>query len=40
MKFLADILGAVGNFAASFGTQGCWLLFMDEAEMPKGLIER
>lgn len=40
MKFFADILSSVGNFAASFGTQGCWLLFMDEAEMPKGLIER
>lgn len=40
MKFIADILSNIGNFAASVGSQGCWLLFMDEPKMPKKLIER
>ena len=40
MNFLANILSSIGNFAASFGTQGCWLLFMDEPKMPKSLIEK
>ena len=40
MNFLANILSSIGNFAASFGTQGCWHLFMDEPEMPKSLIEK
>ena len=40
MKFIADILSNIGNFAASFGTQGCWALFFDEPKMPKKLIER
>lgn len=40
MNFIASILSSIGNFAASFGTQGCWYLFMDEPEMPKQLIEK
>ena len=40
MKFIADILAFIGNGAATTGTQGCFLLFMDEPEAPKALIEK
>ncbi len=37
---LATILSKLGSFAASIGTQGCWVWFTDEPKMPKSLIER
>ena len=40
MKFIADILAAIGNGAASTGTQGCVVLFFDEPTMPKALLEK
>ena len=40
MKFLADVLAAIGTGAASAGTQGCYWLFIDEVKMPKCLIEK
>ena len=40
MKFLADVLAAIGAGAASAGTQGCPVLFMDEVKIPKCLIEK
>lgn len=40
MKFLADVLAAIGAGAATSGTQGCFILFMDEVNMPKCLIEK
>lgn len=40
MNFIASILSSIGNFAASFGTQGCWTLFFDEPSTPKQLIEK
>lgn len=40
MKFLADILAAIGNSAAKFGTQGCYWFYMDESNLPKCLIEK
>lgn len=40
MKFLADILAAIGNSAASAGTQGCYILFFDESKLPKCLIKK
>ena len=40
MKFIADILAAIGNGAATTGTQGCVLLFMDEPKMPKALLDK
>lgn len=40
MNFIASILSSIGNFAASFGTQGCWVLVFDEPKMPKQLIEK
>ena len=40
MKFLADVLAAIGNSAASAGTQGCVFLFMEESTMPKCLIQK
>ena len=40
MKFLADVLAAIGNSAASAGTQGCYWLWVDETYIPKCLIEK
>ena len=40
MKFIADILAALGNGAATVGTQGCLVLFIDEPKMPKSLLEK
>lgn len=36
----ASLLALLGDFAASFGAQGCVLLIADEPKMPKSLIER
>lgn len=36
----ASLLSFIGSFAASFGSQGCVFLFMDEPEMPRALIEK
>ncbi len=40
MSFIADLLAKIGLGAATTGTQGCWYWFMDEAKMPKCLIEK
>ncbi|MEE3343585.1 MAG: cyclic lactone autoinducer peptide [Bacilli bacterium] len=40
MKFIADILAAIGNGAATVGTQGCYIWFIDEPEMPKSLLDK
>lgn len=40
MSFLAELLAKIGDGVASAGTQGCWLLIMDEPKMPKSLIEK
>ena len=40
MKFLAELLGLLGMNSASIGTQGCRILFMDEPEMPKCLLDK
>ena len=40
MSFIADILAALGMGAATTGTQGCIVLFVDEPKMPKCLIEK
>ena len=40
MSFIADLLAKVGLGAATTGTQGCYVWFLDEPEMPKSLIER
>ena len=40
MKFIADILAAIGNGAATTGAKGCYILFMDEPKMPKALLEK
>ena len=40
MKFLADILAAIGNSAASAGTQGCYWIFTYEPQVPKCLINK
>lgn len=40
MKFLADVLAAIGAGAASAGTQGCFIFLADEPKAPKCLIEK
>lgn len=40
MKLLADLLAMVGLGAATTGTQGCIVLFTDEPNAPKCLIEK
>ena len=40
MSFFANILKALGVSAATVGTQGCQLLFIDEPEMPRQLIKQ
>ena len=40
MKFLAEVLAAIGNSAANAGTQGCAVLFIDEPKIPKNLISK
>ena len=39
MKFLSNLFAAMGNLAASFGSQACMLIFIDEPECPKSLIK-
>ena len=40
MKFLAEVLAAIGNSAANAGTQGCYWWFVDESTFPNCLIKR
>lgn len=40
MSFIADLLAKIGMGAATVGTQGCMILFIDEPRMPKCLIEK
>lgn len=40
MSFIADLLAKIGLGAATAGTQGCNMWFLDEAKMPKCLIEK
>ena len=40
MGIIANILAALGNGAATTGTQGCMVFFFDEPKMPKALLEK
>lgn len=40
MKFLAEVLAAIGTSAAKFGTQGCAFLFFYESKIPFCLIDK
>ena len=40
MSFIADLLAMIGLSASTTGTQGCFVWFTDEPEMPKCLIEK
>ena len=40
MRFIADLLAALGLGAATTGTQACNVFFTDEPKMPKCLIEK
>lgn len=37
---LASLLSVLGSFAATLGSQGCAMLFVDEPKMPRALIEK
>lgn len=39
MKFLSNLFAAMGNLAASFGSQACFVVIVDEPECPKCLIK-
>ena len=40
MSFIAELLAKVGLGAATAGTQGCYIFFIDEAKMPNSLLEK
>ena len=40
MNFIADLLAMIGLGAATTGTQACFVLFMDEPNIPNCLIEK
>ena len=39
-KLFASILGFIGAVAATAGSAACVMIFLDEPECPKSLIER
>lgn len=40
MMLVAKVLAALGAVAATVGTQGCTLIFMDEPKMPNSLLNK
>lgn len=40
MNFIANLLAKIGMGAATTGTQGCYVWFIDEPKMPKCLIQK
>lgn len=39
-KCLSLLLGAVGLIVAGVATTGCWVVVIDEPEMPKSLLNK
>lgn len=39
LSILANILGSIGAFAATMGTNACVTWYVDEPECPKSLIK-
>lgn len=39
LSILANILGSIGAFAATMGTNACFMMYIDEPECPKSLIK-
>lgn len=39
-KYLSMLLGAVGLMVAGIATTGCWLIVVDEPEMPKSMLNK
>lgn len=39
LSILASILGSIGAFAATMGTNACFAFFVEEPECPKSLIK-
>ncbi len=40
LKLFASIAGLVGGAVSTLGSTGCVILFFDEPECPKSLIEK
>ena len=40
MNFIADLLAKIGLGAANTGTQGCFVLFLDEPKTPEVLLNK
>ena len=39
-KYLSMLLGAVGLMVAGIATTGCWVIVVDEPEMPKSMLNK
>ena len=39
-KYLSLLLGAVGLIVAGVATTGCWVVVIDEPELPKSLLNK
>ena len=39
MRFLANILSAIGLTSAATGSQACFFFYLDEPECPESLIK-
>ena len=39
-KYLSMLLGAVGLMVAGIATTGCWVVVVDEPEMPKSMLNK
>jgi len=39
-KYLSMLLGAIGLMVAGVATTGCWIIFVDEPEMPKSMLNK
>ncbi|MBR2138656.1 MAG: cyclic lactone autoinducer peptide [Bacilli bacterium] len=38
MKLLSTIVAAIGAFIAATATSGCYIIYLDEPEMPESLM--
>lgn len=39
LSLISSILEGIGKIGSSFGTNACFMLFVDEPECPKSLIK-
>ena len=39
-RYLSMLLGAIGLMVAGIATTGCWIVIIDEPEMPKSMLNK